>query len=206
VYDEGNIAGFSSDGPTADGRLKPEVLARGVDTVSVSVSDPNAYDWVSGTSLSTPLVASVAACLVQARPEWTVDALRGRLFYSASDFVQNRQADPSFIRGYGILDAYAALTFVDCDGDGVDDLSDIESGTYSDVNGNSVPDGCEHVGDVNCDDGVDFDDIDGFVLAITNRDEYEQAFPGCDFNRADIDGDFDVNFNDIDPFVELLIR
>lgn len=205
VYDEGNVPGFSSDGPTADGRVKPELLARGVDTISVSVSDENGYDWVSGTSLSTPLLASVAACLVQAHPDWTVDQLRGRLMYSATDYVTQRAPDPSFVRGYGIADAYAAHTFVDCNGDSQDDLAEIQNGGGPDVNGNFVPDACEHLGDLNCSGAVDFDDIDAFVLAVTGRDGYLAAFPECEFLRADTTGDFDVNFDDIDGFVSLLL-
>ncbi|MGE0479568.1 MAG: hypothetical protein AB7Q17_03750 [Phycisphaerae bacterium] len=61
-------------------------------------------------------------------------------------------------------------------------------------------------GDVNCDGGsVDNFDIDAFILAITNADEYEATFPWCDINHADINLDGRVDNFDIDSFVALLI-
>ncbi|MFZ4574784.1 MAG: S8 family serine peptidase [Phycisphaerales bacterium] len=105
----GFIAGFSSTGPTADGRVKPEVLACGVNTSVISSRNTTDYGAVSGTSLSTPLVAATVACLVGAHPDWSVDRMRGALTRSASDWVQNGATDPLFIRGFGIVNALSAL-------------------------------------------------------------------------------------------------
>jgi subtilisin family serine protease len=119
VEANGAIAGFSSDGPTADGRLKPEVLARGAGTSTISPSDDVNYTTASGTSLSTPLAAGAVACLAQARPWWTVDDMRLRLMTSAGDYVQNGQPDPLLVRGYGVIDADRALRsdcYANCDG------------------------------------------------------------------------------------------
>lgn len=118
VHDDGTIADFSSDGPTADGRLKPELLARGVSTVSVNPDDDSSYITASGTSLSTPLAASAVACLAQARPWWTVDQMRQFLFSRASDEVASGMPDPLMIRGYGIINAAATLAadcYANCD-------------------------------------------------------------------------------------------
>jgi subtilisin family serine protease len=104
----GVIASFSSDGPTADGRIKPEVLARGLDTRTVSATSDSDYVGSSGTSFSTPLVASAVACLVQAHPEWTVEQMRWYLTRTAEDYVANGTHDPLYVRGYGIIDATAA--------------------------------------------------------------------------------------------------
>ncbi len=119
VKDTGEISSFSSDGPTADGRLKPEVLARGSATATVHPDDPQAYATASGTSLSTPLAAGAVACLTQARPGWSVDAMRLHLMATAGDMVQNGVPDPLLIRGYGILNADGALVsdcYANCDG------------------------------------------------------------------------------------------
>ena len=104
----GAIAGFSSDGPTVDGRAKPEVLARGLSTHTVSSSDDTTTTTVSGTSLSTPLCAAAAACLVQAHPDWTVNQLRRALSHTADVYVATGGHDPLHVLGYGILDAEAA--------------------------------------------------------------------------------------------------
>jgi len=99
----GATAGFSSDGPSADGRVKPELLARGVAVASVHATEATGYQAVSGTSLSTPLVAGATALLMQARPELGVAAIRTALFTTASDFTANLAPDPLFVRGYGLV-------------------------------------------------------------------------------------------------------
>ena len=101
----GSITSFSSEGPTADGRVKPEVLACGSSTDTVSPSSDTGYTTADGTSLSTPLVACAVACLIEAHPEWTVDELRDALFQTADDYVANGTHDPLFVRGYGVVNA-----------------------------------------------------------------------------------------------------
>ncbi|HEV2063755.1 MAG TPA: S8 family serine peptidase [Thermoanaerobaculia bacterium] len=61
-------ASFSSRGPTADGRVKPDIMAPGISTISasgdVSHTDANcAVQGLSGTSMSCPTVAGAAALL-----------------------------------------------------------------------------------------------------------------------------------------------
>ena len=99
-------AAFSSYGPSFDGRIKPDLAARGVSVPTVDTSgDPQMYSiGRDGTSFATPLIAGVAACLLQARPSWSardvILAMRG----SAS-----RKAAPDDRVGYGIPNALAAL-------------------------------------------------------------------------------------------------
>jgi len=70
----------------------------------------------SGTSLSTPLAAGAVTCLAQARPWWSVDKMRARLMNTAGDFVAFGHPDPLMVRGYGILNALAALhCYSNCD-------------------------------------------------------------------------------------------
>jgi hypothetical protein len=108
VDSSGGIAYFSSDGPTADGRVKPEVLARGVSAAVVSTSSTTSYTTADGTSFSTPITACAIACLIQARPYWTVDQMRQHVFETADYYVANGTYDPLYIRGYGIVNAFAA--------------------------------------------------------------------------------------------------
>jgi serine protease AprX len=108
VEPTGEVAYFSSDGPTADGRPKPEVLAMGDQTGSIWPYDDVSLATSSGTSLSTPIVAGVVACLVEAHPEWSVASMRERLTKTA-DYFGEPQPDPLFITGWGILDCDAAL-------------------------------------------------------------------------------------------------
>lgn len=111
THGDGTIAGFSSDGPSFDGRVKPEVLARGVDVVTVHSTDETGLAALNGTSLSTPLVAGAAACILGARPDLTVQTLRAAMFATATDSVLGVAPDPLFVRGYGLVQADATATF-----------------------------------------------------------------------------------------------
>jgi hypothetical protein len=61
-----------------------------------------------------------------------------------------------------------------------------------------------HPGDLNCDGIVDFDDINPFVLALSDPAGYANAYPECYLLNGDCNGDGAVNFDDIDPFVAIL--
>ncbi|MDY7108255.1 MAG: S8 family serine peptidase [Planctomycetota bacterium] len=108
VSSEGSIVGFSSDGPTADGRVKPELLARGADTWTVDPYSNEGLTTASGTSLSTPLVACAVACMIQAHPDWPPSLMREALFSTADYYVQYGTYDPEYVLGYGIVNTYDA--------------------------------------------------------------------------------------------------
>lgn len=95
VDGSGNYASFSSRGPTADGRIKPDVVAQGSGVYIV-----NQFDGVStsaGTSFSSPVIAGAMACLVQALPDKTNLELMQLVRESASIF-----SSPTDQLGYGI--------------------------------------------------------------------------------------------------------
>ncbi len=64
----GNVASFSSYGPSSDGRIKPTVASVGVGTATSSISGPIASG--NGTSFATPNLAGLVTCLWQAFPEF----------------------------------------------------------------------------------------------------------------------------------------
>jgi subtilisin family serine protease len=106
VDSDGNIASFSSQGPTADGRIKPEVCALGVSTYCAGVNSTSAYRYENGSSLATPLVAGVAACVLQAHPDWTPQEVREALMMTASD-----PENPDNQYGWGIIDVIEAINY-----------------------------------------------------------------------------------------------
>ena len=84
---------FSSYGPTADGRMKPNVSAMG-ETVVIS---KNGATVAQGTSFSSPLVAGFAACVLQMNPNFTVRELFDEIQKSANLYPYY-----DYAHGYGI--------------------------------------------------------------------------------------------------------
>ena len=79
VNREGTIAKFSSYGPSADGRVKPEVCALGEGTTLLDVNNGNVFPG-NGTSFACPLIAGMAACLWSALPEASKLSIRVLMF------------------------------------------------------------------------------------------------------------------------------
>jgi len=104
----GEIASFSSPGPTADGRIKPDVCALGVSNHVVSPGSLDDYGTASGTSLSCPLAAGVGALVLCAHPGTDPYTLREALRNTA-----DRAGAPDNDYGWGILDALAAVQYLD---------------------------------------------------------------------------------------------
>lgn len=100
------LAEFSSRGPSDDGRLKPEVAARGVDTWWADANGASWYGPASGTSLSCPLVGGAAALLVEAHPEWGAMDIRSALMNTA-----DRHTHPDNDYGWGRINLPSALTW-----------------------------------------------------------------------------------------------
>ncbi|MSR83243.1 MAG: hypothetical protein EXS58_10025 [Candidatus Latescibacteria bacterium] len=101
---EGVLAGFSSHGPTADGRIKPDVVAPGEGVMTVAVRGAD-YVRLNGTSFAAPLVSGACALLLQARPSWRPGQLQEALRQSAEDLGE---AGPDTLYGWGLIDALKA--------------------------------------------------------------------------------------------------
>jgi subtilisin family serine protease len=95
VDNSGVITGFSSHGPTADGRIKPNVCARGS---NATVANPSGgITTASGTSFASPITCGGVACLWQANPTFNNMQLFNAILLSA-----NQYNSPDNTYGYGI--------------------------------------------------------------------------------------------------------
>ena len=95
VNNLGNYVSFSSRGPTVDGRIKPDVMAKGQSAAVISSS--GVVDFSNGTSFSSPIMAGAVSCLWQAFPETTNAELMQVVRESAHLFN-----NPTDQMGYGI--------------------------------------------------------------------------------------------------------
>lgn len=96
VTADGVHSSFSSAGPSADGRVKPEIVAQGSAAVSAATGS-DGIALVSGTSFSGPIIAGISSCLWQAFPNATSLEVREAIIQSA-----NQYNNPDDTLGYGI--------------------------------------------------------------------------------------------------------
>lgn len=101
IKDDGELARFSSVGTTADGRIKPDVLAVGVETSIITSQGSVSHS--NGTSFAAPIVCGMVACLWQACPKLTVGELIALVRQSG-----DRADYPDNVYGYGIPDIWKA--------------------------------------------------------------------------------------------------
>ena len=120
-----DLSSFSANGPTADGRIKPEVTAPGCLIVSAasnydnsgnlvlceehsSYDRNNIYAYMQGTSMSSPFVAGVVATWLQAYPELTPEQLHEIIqATSRKDSYTSTEADSNW--GYGKINPMDGL-------------------------------------------------------------------------------------------------
>ena len=95
----------------------------------------------------------------------------------------------------------------DCNNNGIDDVLEIVNDPSLDANGNWQIDACEDglIGDVNCDNVLNLLDVSHFVTALIDPIAYNEGHPGCPIARADINGDVQVNGQDIQGFLRLIL-
>ncbi len=111
---DGYISSFSSFGPTADGRVKPDFVALGENVRVVNTTFSDTYTYGQGTSYAAPALAGGIALMLQANPNWDygdlISAMRG-----------NATAVGDEVRyGYGLVDMLKAA--------GLDEPEDVADG------------------------------------------------------------------------------
>ncbi|MCB2209182.1 MAG: S8 family peptidase [Bacteroidetes bacterium] len=109
VDGNGYRASFSSIGPTADGRIKPAVMAKGQGTTVAR--GYSGIETGSGTSYSSPIIAGMSTCLWQANPTMKVMEIQEAIKQSAS-----RADNPDNEYGWGIpdyMEAHAIMTSIE---------------------------------------------------------------------------------------------
>jgi subtilisin family serine protease len=99
------LCDFSSQGPSSDGRIKPELVAFGCPVPVASGNGAQAYsDAGQGTSYATPLLAGAVVLLRQLRPSWSAMEVRQALLRSG-----DRADRPDNSYGWGMPDLRRAL-------------------------------------------------------------------------------------------------
>ncbi|HQW83621.1 MAG TPA: S8 family serine peptidase [Ferruginibacter sp.] len=127
------IAGFSSRGPVNDGRIKPEIVATGVNIFSTRQN--NTYGYNSGTSMSGPIVAGAVTLLNEAyrkanSGQLPIAALIKTVLCNSAEDLGN--TGPDYTYGFGSLNARRAA-------DAIENNHYIISNSTASVNSITVP-------------------------------------------------------------------
>ncbi len=124
---------FSCWGPTDDGRIKPDIVANGVDLYSCGHSGSRDYRTMSGTSMASPTAAGSAVLLVQHYDRlfpgqaMRSSTLKGLILHTADDLGR---VGPDYQYGWGLMNTRAAAELLQAHHDGpagamiVEDLLD----------------------------------------------------------------------------------
>jgi subtilisin family serine protease len=112
----GHMAGFSGSGPTRDDRIKPDIVAPGVDIISivpVGVKRPKSvdiyYSQESGTSLSAPVAAGLSALLLQANKNLSAAGVKAAMTRGAKKLNNTLgESYEEYYQGAGMLDALSS--------------------------------------------------------------------------------------------------
>ncbi|KAK7955702.1 subtilisin-like serine protease PR1C [Apiospora aurea] len=117
----GQLTYYSSWGPSLDGRSRPALLTPGHNILSTFPSYLGGWGVIGGTSMSTPLVAGIAALVRQTHPAWDGARIQAAMALTArpigfntrqrSDYSgENRDfLAPVIAQGAGFVDAWAAV-------------------------------------------------------------------------------------------------
>ncbi|WDV46695.1 S8 family serine peptidase [Clostridiaceae bacterium M8S5] len=96
----------SSRGPTADDRIKPDIVAPGRLITAAKTNSVNGYATMTGTSMATPFVSGTIALMLDANPKLTSAGVKEILYNTAIDWGKPGK-DIEY--GHGRLDGYEAI-------------------------------------------------------------------------------------------------
>lgn len=109
------MSSYSSWGPTDDGRIKPDLVARGSNVYSPINTSDTSYSTYSGTSMAAPTAAGTAALLLQEYDRlfpgeaMRSASLKGLLIHTADDLGT---PGPNYRYGWGLINGVAAVDLI----------------------------------------------------------------------------------------------
>lgn len=114
------ISGSSNFGPTDDGRVKPDITAKGTRVYSAVATDDSSYGIMSGTSMASPSVAGGLLLIQQYANETYGNflrsaTLRGLVAHTARK--AGNEGNPNYRYGWGVMNVKGAVDIITRDGD-----------------------------------------------------------------------------------------
>jgi len=103
-----SMASFSAWGPTNDGRVKPDIVAKGVSVTSSGAGSNNTYLTYNGTSMSGPMISGSVGIILQHQKnlhpneDLLSSTVKGLILHTADDTISG-SLGPNYERGWGLM-------------------------------------------------------------------------------------------------------
>lgn len=132
------MSSFSGWGPADDGRIKPDVVGKGVDVYSSTSTSNTSYSSYNGTSMSTPNVTGTLALLQQLYQQthdgtpMRASTLKGLAIHTADEAGTTTGPDYKF--GWGLVNAESAANMIledDVQQNVIDEITLLNGDTYT---------------------------------------------------------------------------
>ncbi|MCH8553687.1 MAG: S8 family serine peptidase [Schleiferiaceae bacterium] len=110
----GAMSSFSGWGPTDDGRVKPDLVAKGVDVLSTGANSNTHYYFSNGTSMSGPMISGAMGLLMEHQhhlhpgKKLKAATLKALAIHTADDRVGGSAEGPDYRFGWGLMDVEKA--------------------------------------------------------------------------------------------------
>jgi hypothetical protein len=115
IDDSGNLlAAYSSTGPVADGRIKPDLVANGTSLLSTGSRSDNDYFYLDGTSMATPVATGIASLMIEEYRRITNQNIRHDLLKAImiNSAIDKGREGPDYEYGYGMINAQASIDII----------------------------------------------------------------------------------------------
>lgn len=114
------VSSFSNFGPTDDGRVKPDITAKGNSVYSATSSSDDSYGVMSGTSMASPSVSGGLVLVQQYANEIYNNHLRSatlRALVAHTALKAGAEGNPNYRFGWGVMNVEKAVDVITNDGD-----------------------------------------------------------------------------------------
>jgi len=120
VNASGVLRGSSSFGPTDDGRIKPDIVAKGVNVYSTDSDADDDYDTKSGTSMSSPMISGSVGLLLEHQENlhgeqnpMLASTMKALILHTAQEM--GGHSGPDYGHGWGMMDTQRAAELMSDD-------------------------------------------------------------------------------------------